>query len=474
MSYTQRRIFLIPLSMLILFACSQILIQQRHLTEKNRLATHLTTTGLLLNNFLPHQNPTATRSETQKRLTAISLAAKLSKACFFDFNQDLIASYPHDLKNSITHCPLRKNTTDLTIFTDQAILFYHTIQKSDQSYGQLVLTMSLAPLKAQTLAYTQMALGIILLLGLIAYGAYWRLQKNLILPIKQLTTLIHKATTQQQYQLQANSNHSNPDLAQLANSINDMLQQAQQHMQRVDDFNQKLARSNQELEEFSYIASHDLKAPLRGLTNYALFLSEDYASQLDTTANNYLDRIQSLCHQMDTLINSLLHYSRVGNRELAMQTIDLNQLLKNTQDLLQEFIQEHNATIQVSSTLPAILCDESLISEVFNNLITNGIKYNKTPKKRLEIGTLDDSPNTFYVRDNGMGIAAEHHQKIFQIFQRLHPKSDSVGGSGAGLTIVKKIIARHDGEIWLESALDEGTTFYFTLKASTKGHDTAP
>jgi len=409
----------------------------------------------------------------QKTLTTVSLAAHISAACILDPHQQLIASYPNHQHNQSKYCQPTQQAIEHTQITEQNIVLSQALTTNEQIRGQLILTMDLTPLNIKIRRYTLTALVISLLLGLVACAFLWYWQKTLFSPIRKLTSLIHKATTQQQYQLQESTHYSNTDLRHLADSLNHMLQQAQQQIQRVDDFNQKLARSNQELEEFSYIASHDLKAPLRGLSNYALFLTEDYAQQLDTTANTYLNRIQALCTQMDTLVTSLLHYSRVGNRELAMQPTDLKQLVENTQNLLQEFIHEHHAVIQISDTLPTVLCDESLIAEVFNNLITNGIKYNQTPQKKLEIGRLNDSSQAFYVRDNGIGIAEQHHQKIFQIFQRLHSKDSFSGGSGAGLTIVKKIITRHGGEIWLESVPDEGTTFYFTLNTAPEDDDTA-
>jgi PAS domain S-box-containing protein len=225
-----------------------------------------------------------------------------------------------------------------------------------------------------------------------------------------------------------------------------------------------LLRSNQELDDFAYIASHDLKEPLRGIHNYANFLIEDYAARLDEEGRAKLETLAKLAQRMERLIDSLLEFSRVGRLDPVMQETDTNEVLRQALLSLQITLKQENVDIRVPKALPRIRADRGQLTEVFQNLVSNAAKYNDKAQKWVEIGAEDRNGQTaFYVRDNGIGIPQKHHESIFRIFKRLHGRHKFGGGTGAGLTIVKKIIERHGGRIWPESAPGEGTTFYFTL-----------
>jgi PAS domain S-box-containing protein len=230
-----------------------------------------------------------------------------------------------------------------------------------------------------------------------------------------------------------------------------------------------LENSNRELDDFAYIASHDLKEPLRGLHNFSKFLLEDYADRLDDEGRNMLNTLASLTQQMESLLNALLHYSRLGRTELSIRETDLNQVVENVISMFSIKIKETNAAVRILKKLPTITCDHVRIAEVFQNLIGNALKYNDSKGIEVEIGYLDDHPahpgeTVYFVRDNGIGIAEKNLDAIFKIFHRLHPRNAYGGGTGSGLTIVKKIINQHNGVIWAESpGKDRGTTFFFTL-----------
>jgi len=232
--------------------------------------------------------------------------------------------------------------------------------------------------------------------------------------------------------------------------------------------NIELARSNSELDAFAYIASHDLKEPLRGIHNYSNFLIEDYADVLQAEGVSKLQTLVRLTQRMEDLINSLLHFSRLGRVELTLQKTDLNELVNSVIDILNISLKETEVDIRLPRPLPSVYCDPVQMSEVFSNLISNAIKYNNKPNKLVEVGFLDTALNkpeyiVFYVKDNGIGIKEKHFDAIFRIFKRLHPLNKYGGGTGAGLTIAKKIVERHNGEIWVKSTYGEGSTFYFTL-----------
>ncbi len=231
-----------------------------------------------------------------------------------------------------------------------------------------------------------------------------------------------------------------------------------------------LERSNRDLDDFAYIASHDLKEPLRGLFNNARFLHEDYADKFDPEGVGRLSRLGYLCQRMEQLINDLLYFARLGRQDLAIQQTNLNEVIRDIETMSQTALDERNATIVVANELPAISCDKVRVTEVFRNLITNAIKYNIRDVKRIEVGhnlevNVENGveQNVFYVKDDGIGIAKEFHEDIFRIFKRLNAEDDDKKGTGAGLTFVRKIVQRHGGRVWLDSTPGEGTTFYFTI-----------
>jgi light-regulated signal transduction histidine kinase (bacteriophytochrome) len=230
--------------------------------------------------------------------------------------------------------------------------------------------------------------------------------------------------------------------------------------------NIELERSNSELDAFAYIASHDLKEPLRGIHNYSSFLLEDYGDVLKEDGVSKLQTLMRLTQRMEDLIDSLLHFSRLGRVELVLQKVDINSVVKNVLDVLKISRKEDNVKIYIPRYLPIVRCDRVQIQELFTNLIGNAIKYNDNSEKWVEIGYLDiSSPESvvFYIKDNGIGIREKHKEAIFRIFKRLHTANKYGGGTGAGLTIAKKIVERHGGKIWVESIYGEGSTFYFTL-----------
>ena len=242
--------------------------------------------------------------------------------------------------------------------------------------------------------------------------------------------------------------------------------------------NFELQRSNEELDSFAYIASHDLKEPLRGIHNYANFLMEDYVEVLDEDGVAKLQTLVRLTQRMEDLINSLLHFSRLGRAELVRQTVDLDELVQQVRSTLSIARPQSEVEFRIPQPLKSIECDRTQMNELFTNLISNAIKYNDKAQKWVEIGYIEQEPGAksqelehskiFYVRDNGIGIPLEHLDKIFQIFRRLHGRDEFGGGTGAGLTIARKIVERHGGRIWLESILTQGSTFYFTLSAEAK------
>jgi two-component system sensor kinase FixL len=229
--------------------------------------------------------------------------------------------------------------------------------------------------------------------------------------------------------------------------------------------------SNGELDEFAHIVSHDLKEPLRGIRNHASFLLEDFGDRLEEDSARRLSRLVMLSGRMQQLVDSLLFFSRLGRDKMAMQSTDPNEIVREIEQMLETLLEERHARISVPNPMPIVWCDKTRVTEVFRNLVTNAIKYNDKERPLVELGLLPSvaapqggETDVFYVKDNGIGIAAEFHEDIFRMFKRLEDSAaGEQSGTGAGLTFVKKIIERHGGRIWLQSEPSEGTTFYFTL-----------
>ena len=237
----------------------------------------------------------------------------------------------------------------------------------------------------------------------------------------------------------------------------------------------ELTRSNQELDDFAYIASHDLKEPLRGIHNYATFLQEDYADKVDEDGREKLATLRRLTQRMDGLLDALLEFSRVGRGEFTAKDVDMAEVLNEVLESIRITLKEGNFDVRVPRPLPIVRGDGVLIGEVVRNLITNAMKYNDKPSKWIEIGYLTPGENgwpagiehrgvAMFVRDNGIGIAEKHHESIFRMFKRLHERDAFGGGTGVGLTIVKKIVERHAGQMTVASVPQEGTTFFFSLQ----------
>jgi chemotaxis family two-component system sensor kinase Cph1 len=243
--------------------------------------------------------------------------------------------------------------------------------------------------------------------------------------------------------------------------------------------NTELSRSNDELDSFAYVASHDLKEPLRGIHNYSIFLLEDYAELLDEDGVAKLQTLVRLSQRMESLIDSLLQMSRVGRLDLELQPTNINQLVTEVRELLRPRLEQTNTTVEVRHPLPTIMVDPTRLREVFNNLISNALKYNDRDQKLVVIGEAPAGQMgprgpinpadyyVFYVQDNGIGIDSRHHESIFRIFKRLHAQDKYGGGTGAGLAIARKMVEKHDGELWVESVVGQGTTFYFSLPKHT-------
>ena len=233
-----------------------------------------------------------------------------------------------------------------------------------------------------------------------------------------------------------------------------------------------LDKRNRELESFVYTVSHDLKAPLVSLEGFASMLLDNYRESLDEIGQLYLDRIQANVNGMASFIQKLLEFSRIGRIVHLDESVDVTEIIQEAIETLQIQLLDRGTEWVIQADMPTINCNRIRMKQIFENLIDNANKYmgEENDKPRIEIGFHVENPDAdgdkrdffeFFVKDNGMGIQKEYHEKVFEIFTRLGDVE--VEGTGAGLAIVKKIAESHGGRIWINSELGEGTTVYFTL-----------
>jgi light-regulated signal transduction histidine kinase (bacteriophytochrome) len=267
-------------------------------------------------------------------------------------------------------------------------------------------------------------------------------------------------------------------LQQLANQIAIALSQAQLLESEVRQ-REELVRSNTELQQFAYVASHDLQEPLRMVTSYLQLLEKRYQDKLDSRADQFIAYAVDGANRMKALIQDLLSYSRVSTHGQPFELVDVNRILASAIANLEFLIDETGAVITRDS-LPQLKADATQLTQLFQNLISNGIKFRRegiSPQIQINVirrewvhgrTAMGESLGEwiFSVRDNGIGIEPQYSDRIFVIFQRLHGRG-KYPGTGIGLAICKKIVERHGGRIWIESEVGRGTTFYFTIPDKT-------
>lgn len=288
-------------------------------------------------------------------------------------------------------------------------------------------------------------------------------------PIKRLALAAGKiAQGDFDYIVQAKTKDEIGDLAESFNKMSSDLKKSRdeniRYSNELEVKAKELADSNNELNSFVYTVSHDLKAPLVSIQGFSTILMNDYKDRFNENERMYLERIQKNSERMGSLIEALLELSRIGRINGQERITNISDVISEIADELSPQLREKGTKLVIKSEMPSLRCDQTRISQVFANLIGNANKFmgddNKNPV--IEVGC--DSQNgshTFYVKDNGIGIDKEYHEKIFQIFQRLGDIETE--GTGVGLAIVKKIVENFGGKIWIDSAKGKGTTMYFTI-----------
>ncbi len=376
------------------------------------------------------------------------------------------------------------DTSQVAKFIVEANGYQATVAEDFLQLSDEIRDSNEASLRRLFLILRQQTVMLLIAMGGIFCLLFWlsiQIADRMSEPILGLAKLAQRISKERDYSLRTTLNREN-ELGILANGLNAMLEQIQaqdgslrqardelerrvtERTNELSKYTQKLERSNKELDEFTYIISHDLKEPLRSIDAFSKFVVDDYQGKLDPEGLGYLERIRANAKRMQQLIEDLLQVSRLSQRPNELQVANLNEMIEELKGRFEYVMVEKQVQLVIPEPLPTLTCDRVRIAEVFANLMSNAIKYSDKPKPRVELRCRlrEDGCYQFSVADNGPGIEPQYFEKIFEIFQRLG-KKEAHEGTGVGLTIVKKIVELHKGEIWVESKLGEGTTFHFTI-----------
>lgn len=297
--------------------------------------------------------------------------------------------------------------------------------------------------------------------------AAWVMSRNITKPLKKLTVAASAISNGNYFNSVSIDTERSDELGELAKAFNIMADEVYHTWQNLDnkvkERTQQLELANKDLEAFSYSISHDLRTPLRAIIGYSNMLCEDYNPNLDYEGRRITGNIVSNAKMMGQLIDDLLSFSQLGRKELVLRRVDMQKLVIN---VVEELVRSHpEKEYQITiSELPPAFAEQGMIKQAFVNLIGNAIKYSsKKSKPEIEIGFIDDSAKTtYYIKDNGVGFDMAYAGKLFGVFQRLHSLAE-FEGTGVGLALVKRIIDKHNGQIWAEAIENVGATFFFSL-----------
>ena len=365
-------------------------------------------------------------------------------------------------------CPAEAGTIE-TGFGDNYYHYKRVLYSEEQLLGTVYIRANLDYVEQHMRRYVYMMLTALAVISVVSLLVALWLQQVITRSITHLAETAGRVANQQDYSLRAEK-LGDDEIGQTVEAFNQMLHVIEQRDKElsghkvqlelvVGERTAELRAANRELEAFSYSVSHDLRSPLRAIDGFSQALLEEYSGQLDEVGRGYLDRVRAASQRMGVLIDNLLRLSRVTRQELQPEPTDISAMAQEIIRELREHEPERKLEISIQDNMVA-QCDAKLIRIALTNLIENAWKYSsRQPVARISIGCRD---GVFFVQDNGVGFDMRYADKLFGAFQRLHTKEE-FEGTGVGLATVARVIHRHGGEIWAESELDTGATFFFTL-----------
>ncbi|HYF68422.1 MAG TPA: ATP-binding protein [Ohtaekwangia sp.] len=409
------------------------------------------------------------REEGHTILSALKADRHIIAAALYDKEGALFSKYQEqDAGNELPKDVKQRGHK----FEDAYLIFFEPVVENNHVLGTLYLKSDMDALYDRLIRYAVIAAILIAMSLVVAYLLSMRLQKSISQPVLALAETAKAVSQRKDYTVRA-TKYNEDEIGLLTEAFNQMLSEIELQNIQIQRFNQELESTirqrtddlqtaNKELESFSYSVSHDLRAPLRSINGFARILLEDYGETLDPEGIRSLHTIIRNGERMGQLIDDLLAFSRLGKQQVTKVLLDSESIVKN---VIEELNGQYGDQSEIHvKSLPDIYGDSSMLKQVFQNLISNALKYSmKKEKPVIEIGGYTESfINTYYVKDNGAGFKMQYYDKLFGVFQRLHNTSE-FEGTGVGLALVHRIITRHGGKIWAEAEENKGATFYFSL-----------
>ncbi|HEY8239877.1 MAG TPA: ATP-binding protein [Kiritimatiellia bacterium] len=399
------------------------------------------------------------REDAASVLEALHAELSVVLACTFDAEGGLLAQYVRP--GTQFDVPLELPSDSDEFLKEGDLHVYRPIELDGKRIGYVYLRSDTERVAAglRTVIYATILLSLVAFL--VAFLLAARMHRVITRPLGNLAHAMDEISASRRYDLRV-TRTSSDEVGTLIDGFNSMLGQIQDRDENLQKTVQELNRSNAELENFAYIASHDLQEPLRAVSSFVQLLKRKYAGKLDADADEYISFAVSGSQRMQTLIQDLLAYSRVGKATKPFERVDCNAVMASVLADAAPVMKESGAEITCGK-LPAVVGDETQLAQVFQNLVSNALKFRQEGPPRIHVDARrHNGAWQFSVQDNGIGIDAQYFDKIFVIFQRLHGRG-TYQGTGIGLAICKKIVERHGGTIWVESEPGKGSTFKFTV-----------
>jgi signal transduction histidine kinase len=413
------------------------------------------------------------KEEATEILSSLEVEPHILAGGIYDSTDRLFATYYHG--TSETKLPETNRNNPGFDVAESLVVGSQPIMHHGKRIGSVYLVSDMTAVFDRFLLYTNIAGLIFILSILVAYFVSRRLQRNLSNPILQLAETVKLISENRNYSIRAEK-HDNDEVGVLTDAFNQMLVRIESQNLEILNFTHsleekvkertiELENAYEELEAFSYTVSHDLSAPLRHIDAFMSEFLEENESKLEGDNKKLVVNSIRYARKMRQLIDDLLVFSQLNRKELSKDEIPMKELVQN---VLQDVNHEPSERIRIRiDNLPNCHGDKSTLHQVWENLLSNAIKYSrKKDVSTIEVGfQRSNGLITYFVKDNGAGFDMRSYNKLFNAFQRLHPQSQ-FDGTGVGLAIVHRIIAKHHGKVWAESVVDEGSTFYFSLPAN--------
>lgn len=401
-------------------------------------------------------------------LSGLRVEKDILKAAIYGKDSHLFAVYLAEPRAKVMPPlpPFLKATSPGNRYSGDHIVVVRDIVFRDQHLGWIYIEAELTELMNHAVLYTLISLVVLCVSGSLAWWISRKLQRRITVPLLELAKTAKVVSSNKDYSQRA-LKLSDDEIGALADTFNEMLGEIQRQdtdlRQARDELEQRVTERTQELEAFSYSVSHDLRAPLRAIHGFSQALMEDYGEQVTPEARRYLDKICAATHRMAELIDDLLTLSRISRADCVREQVDISEMANTIVEQFRIADPARRVDVMITPGMVAF-SDPRFIKITLENLLGNAWKFTlHTPNARIEFGFFRrEDVVVYYVRDNGAGFDMAHAKQLFAPFQRLHSERE-FEGTGIGLATVHRIIQRHNGMIWVDSAVGRGATLYFTL-----------